>query len=346
MILAILPIWAEDNTSLHFYPVLDYAEETSLSGGGALIYLFRPKDQPKSVPPSLMKIQVKAGIRKSWSFELENEWQFDEGKYAINLPFKLEQEGCNLYGTGDEIEIDQSLENEFRHFQFSYEMLRRWSKYNFGFTYKGNYYKYADPIEEHWLLYEARLLSAGGWSLGPGLTFQYNTLDNQYFPVRGLHIQFDLQTFSEALSSDYTFDRYSLSATGYLPVKALTTWATELKIIASAGEIPYQELASLGTELRIFQNGQYMDKSLISLSTEIRSFPWSKPHWRRLGMVFFAETGQVRKGLDEFYISGFRYGFGIGFRYLLDVDELFTLRLDTGVYKKQTSTDFGAREAF
>ncbi len=341
-----MPIWAEDNTSLHFFPILDYAEETSLSAGGALIYLFRPAEQPKSVPPSLMKIQIKAGIKKSWSLELENEWQFDEGKYAINLPFSLEQEGCNLYGTGGEIDIDHSQKNEFRHFRFSYEMLRRWSEFNFGFTYKGNYYKYADTIDEQWLLYEDQLISAGGWSLGPGLTFQYNTLNNQYFPVKGLQIQLNLQTFSEALRSDYTFERYSLTAIGYLPIKSLTTWASELKIITNAGEIPYQELASLGAEMRIFQNGQFVDRSLISISTEIRSFPWSKPHWRRLGMVFFAEAGQIQKGLDEFYISGFRYGLGIGFRYLLDVDELFTLRLDTGLYKKQTSTDFGVREAF
>ena len=337
---------AEYDGSLHGYPIMDYSDETSLTGGGVLIYLYRPESQDKSVPPSLLKLQIDAGIKSSWTFEIENESQLEEGKYAVNIPLKFEKQKCELYKTGNDIELDDSQKNELGKFDGSFEMLRRWEKYHFGFTYKINYIKYKFDLDESLLQYNDKILPAGGWCVGPGLTFQYNTLDNYYFPLSGIRMQFNLQTYSEALSSNYSFDRYSFNSSFYLKLAKLTTAALGIKIIANIGNVPYQEMASLGNELRIFRSGQYAGFNLASLTGEIRSFPFTKLYWRRFGMVIFAEVGQSRKNFEDFYITGYRYGFGIGVRYLLDMEENFTLRLDSGLYKSQISTDFGANEAF
>lgn len=337
---------AEMENSLHFYPILDYSDESSLTGGTAIIYLTRPEGQDKSVPPSMVKFQLEAGVKGNWSLEFENEWQLEEGKYAINLPLNLEKQKCELYKTGNDIDLDIFQKNEFRHFSYSFEMLRRWAKYEFGFTYKGSYYAYQQLVAESILLTDKELLTAGGWSIGPGLSFQYNTLNNHYFPVKGLRMQFNMQTYSEALRSYYTFERYSFRSAYFLKLARLSTWASELKVITTAGAVPFQETAALGNELRIFRQGQLADQCLISLVSEIRSFPFQRAHWRRLGFVVFAEAGQVQGNFDEFYLTATHYGFGIGCRYLLNMEELFTVRFDSGKYKKQYSLDFGAKEAF
>jgi len=62
--------------------------------------------------------------------------------------------------------------------------------------------------------------------------------------------------------------------------------------------------------------------------------------------VIFAEAGQSLSNFEDFYVTGTHYGFGVGIRYLLDIKEKYTLRLDSGLYKSQISTDFGANEAF
>ena len=339
-------LFAELDSSLHAYPVMDYSDETSLSGGGVLIYIYRPEGQDKTIPPSLLKLQIEAGIKSSWSFEIENEWQLEDGKYAVNLPFKIEEQRCELYKTGNDIELNDSQENEIRKFNGSFEMLRRWTKYHFGFTYKINSSKYRYELDESLLQYNDKILPAGGLCVGPGLTFQYNTLDNYYFPLSGVRMQFNLQTYSQALSSDYTFDRYSFNSSLYFKLAKLTTMALGMKVITIVGDVPYQEMASLGDELRIFRSGQYADMNLVSLVSEIRSFPFSRAYWRRFGFVIFAEAGQSRSNFEDFYITGAHYGFGVGFRYLLDMKENFTLHLDGGLYKSQTSIDFGANEAF
>ncbi|MDP8221037.1 MAG: BamA/TamA family outer membrane protein [Candidatus Stygibacter frigidus] len=337
---------AEFNGSLHAYPIIDYSDETSLTGGGVLIYLYRPEGQDKSVPPSLLKLQIDAGIKSSWTFEIENESQLEEGKYAVNIPLKFEKQKCELYKTGNDIELGNTQKNELSKFDGSFEMLRRWEKYHFGFTYKINYTKYKSDPDVSLLQYDDQILPSGGWCVGPGLTFQYNTLDNYYFPLNGIRMQFNLQTYSEALSSSYTFDRYSFNSTFYLKLARFTTAALGIKLISNIGDVPYQELASLGNELRIFRSGQYADYNLVSMTGEIRSFPFSSIFWHRFGIVIFAEAGQSRNNFEDFYFTGTRYGIGIGFRYLLDMEENFTLRLDSGLYKSQISTDFGANEAF
>jgi hypothetical protein len=351
ILVIIVLIWniyllAEQKSSWHFYPILDYSDETSLTGGAASIYLYRPEGQDKSVPPSMVKLQLDSSIKGNLSFESENEWQLEDGKYAINLPLNFEKQKCELYKTGNELDLDIYQKNEFRHFSYSFEMLRRWEKYEFGFTYKGSYYNYDQPVAESVLLAEDELLDAGGWSIGPGLTFQYNTLNNHYFPLKGLRMRFIMQTFSQALRSDHTFERYSFSIAKFIKLAKLSTWASELKIITNAGVAPFQETAALGNELRIFHQGQFADKYLISIVSEIRSFPFERHYWRRFGFVAFGEAGQVQGGFDEFYLTATHYGFGIGCRYLLDMEELFTIRLDSGFYKSQSSFDFGAKEAF
>lgn len=332
-------------SSIHYYPILDYSEETSLSVGGMAVYLFR-ETKDKSIPPNMVKFQTKLGMKKNWKLELEGERQLEEGKYSIKLPLKMNKQNREFYGIGDEIDLDKHISNEYRSFKLNYIMLRRWDDYDFGFTYHAGFHKYQDQLEQQWLSGEEEIFDLGGWCVGPGLTFQFNSLNNQLFPTQGIKAKFDLQTFSTALGSEYGFERYSLNTSLFLQLAELTTWATNLKIEVNDGDIPYEELASLGDELRIFQAGQYVDKYLLCSATELRTFFWERPYWRRIGFVCFAEAGIIKPALEEFQLSDVKYGFGIGIRYLLDTSELFTVRLDTAAYKNQLSTDFSAQEAF
>jgi hypothetical protein len=339
-------VWSEEGSGMHFYPLMDYSEETGFSGGGVFIRFWRSEGIEKNKPPSFLKLEAETGIKRSWKFEIENEWQFDEGNYAINFPLSIKHSHCEIYGTGNVMDLDKYQEIVIRTLHCSFEMLRRWDNYELGFVFMGNYDRYYEEISENYLLQDDKILPFGGRSVGPGLTFSYNTLNHQYYPQKGIRIQFDLRNLSEALWSDYTFDRYSVSAAGFLPLWKMTTWASEIKFIANNGEVPYQELSSLGEELRIFQSGQFVDNYLVSAVSELRSFPWDHRYWRRFGFVIFAEAGQVRADIEDFNLSGYRYGLGIGVRYLLNIEELFTLRLDAGNFREQVSVNFGTREAF
>lgn len=332
--------------NLHLMPVADYSEEQSVSGGAMLVYTFRPLDSSREMPPSLLKLQFKGSLKGSWELELENEWQMESGKYAINLPLSFEAGDSDFYGIGNEIDITSKASSWQQHFAYSFEMLRRWDNYDFGFTYKGSWYKYKNEITDEWLLVEDELTARGGWSLGPGLTFQYNTLDNRYFPTRGAQLLYEMQTYSSALRSDYTYENYTFSGAVFFPLGKMTTWAWQGKYIAATQEVPFQGMPSLGRELRILQSSQYTDSYLLSAITEIRSFPWETGIWERLGFVVFTEAGQVQHDMRDFNKTDIIWGMGIGLRYLLDKDELFTLRLDSGMYKSQLSTSFGSRERF
>lgn len=330
--------------NLHFYPVLDYADETDVSGGGVVTYLFRNPEADKELPPSRLYGKLKAGLKGNLDFKAEYERQLESGKYFFNGSVYFNDYGYSYAGLGNEIE-DFSKDIECERLNYRFSISRRWDAYIFGFTFTGRHFRNLEPLD-FVINDQIYNLKGGGWSTGPGLVLEYDTRDNHYFPQKGAYISLAMQNYSIPLGSDYQFDSIKLRATAFQKIIPMLVIAGKLNMNFNKGDVPFHELADLNDEIRGFSQGLLKDDYLTSASLEIRSFPFNKPYLQRLGFAVFGECGEVNDSIELFRFDELHYSWGLGLRYMLNKDELYTIRFDYGMSKEKSSMDFSSREAF
>lgn len=344
MIFIPLFLVGEEERSYHFYPVLDYEDETGVSGGGVFTILSRDPEADANISPDLLSLKLKGGVKGNYTLKMDMERQLEMGKYIFRLPVYFSNYPYTYAGQGNEFnDLEEKL--SARQLSYHFAIIRRWERFHFGFTYKGRNFRFYDtPTVAQGD--NAILGSAGGWSLGPGLIFEYDSRDNHYFPLHGVNISLSMQNYSNALRSDYDFDSYCLKTLGFFKISRLSVLACKLVGEGNMGEVPFQELADINEEIRGFSQGLIKDKFLTGFTAELRSFPFEMGFWARFGFVIFGECGEVGGNLQEFTLTGLHYSYGFGLRYLLNTAELYTIRYDLGISKTRSSSDFSAREFF
>jgi outer membrane protein assembly factor BamA len=144
----------------------------------------------------------------------------------------------------------------------------------------------------------------------------------------------DLQTFRKI---DFDFRQYFWLA---------PRWGLAAQVLASevqGEQIPFQYLNSLGggSRLRGYYSGQYRDKALGLLQTELR-YDWT-PKWVS---TVFAGVARMATRMSDLNSAGSLYSGGFGVNYILDPENRTKLRLDFGFTGKDMGAYFLIGEAF
>jgi outer membrane protein assembly factor BamA len=113
--------------------------------------------------------------------------------------------------------------------------------------------------------------------------------------------------------------------------------------IANGGTVPFQLMPQLGGSelLRGYFGGRFRERQLLAAQAEFRS-----SLWKRIGLVAFADTGQVAHDLDGFGADRFRFSYGAGLRILLIPQEGMNLRADFGFGEDESGFYLAFGEAF
>ena len=185
---------------------------------------------------------------------------------------------------------------------------------------------------------DARLFS-------PGLTFEYDTRDNDYYPYAGSVGRLRALFFTSALGGTLDFQRYVASWSWYESLGS-RTWvlASNANVCATNGETPFFGLCSLGAGkggLRGYEQGRYRDSAMTTLQTELRFH--TSGRW---AAVAFAGVGQVMPSLGDIFSTTLLPAGGVGVRYQMVTEYPMHMRVDYAWGKNGGILYFAAAEAF
>jgi hypothetical protein len=304
------------------YPIIFYTPDTKWAIGAAADYYYRPSTSDTTTRPSTVGATFIYTQRKqiiaAFGFDLysrNNAYNPSGGIIYVKFP-------DTFYGIGNSTSADSS--EDYTHRLISLGLsFRKQVQPN---LYVGIQYELDDDklieVEENGLLAKREILgSKGGTASGAGISVNWDSRNNLFFPSAGGVYGFSATFFAGALGSDFDFARYDLSLRKYLSVFSSHVLAFQTEMSFRTGDPPFLLLAHLGGEgiLRGYAANRYLDKNLLAGQVEYRMNVW-----RRFGVVGFAGYGDVADKLSHFEISNFKYSFGWGIRYLFNATRRLT----------------------
>jgi hypothetical protein len=184
----------------------------------------------------------------------------------------------------------------------------------------------------------------GGTSVGIGIDVVHDTRDSTLYPHRGFLLELRSLVFDPLWGSDFRRSLTRVDLRGYfsMPPRDHVLAIRSLAELGT-GTHPFWGLPRLGGEslLRGQFAGRYRDRQAVALQTEYRL-----PVVWRLGMVGFAELGEVAPEVGELTVKDVRYSVGGGLRVNLSNKAPMNLRIDVGGGRDDWDLYVNVGEAF
>jgi len=184
----------------------------------------------------------------------------------------------------------------------------------------------------------------GGFLLGLGPSFKYDSRDNTIYPASGILASAEILVTH---LGNYQYTNYNLEFRKFFSIKSsknIIGFHLSSRM-TSGGNVPFYKLPQLGGDerLRGIENASlYRDKQAVFFQTEYR-----RDLFWRFGMVAFAGIGDVAPRVRDLNISEFKYVAGFGGRFAAVKGEKLNIRVDIGFAKGgQTGLYIGLREVF
>ncbi|MCI5059182.1 MAG: BamA/TamA family outer membrane protein, partial [Flavobacteriales bacterium] len=184
---------------------------------------------------------------------------------------------------------------------------------------------------------------SGGHISGVGLTAIWDSRDIIFFPSNGIFAEFTLLPHNSATGSDFNFLRMEMNAAHYQTVFKKHVLASNLILSKSNGTVPFTQMGLLGgtKRMRGFYEGRFRDRNMWVGQLEYRiPLKW------RFGVNFFGAVGDVSPNLDSFQIKNTKAAYGLGLRYMFDLEKKLNIRLDMGFTEEGSNFYVTFGEAF
>lgn len=180
-------------------------------------------------------------------------------------------------------------------------------------------------------------------NVGAGVLVQWDSRDDQIFPVRGRFHQVSTAYFPSLLGTDYPFLRTTLDARRYMMLPTSGVAAVQIFGQLTAGRPAFQKMAKIGgpSVMRGYFEGRYRDRQMIAAQIE-----WRQRVWWRLGFNAFAGIGDVVHDLGDYRLDDFKYSLGYGIRFLVKSETQLYLRIEMAYGKDSFYPVLGLGEAF
>ncbi|MEO1270265.1 MAG: BamA/TamA family outer membrane protein, partial [Myxococcota bacterium] len=191
----------------------------------------------------------------------------------------------------------------------------------------------------------------GSFNLGLGIGLVYDNRHNVLNVRDGFFTELAALRYDDLWGSDFTFWVFESDTRLFIPINARDTLAFQLFGRVTTGDVPYNELSTLGGEslLRGYYLGRFRDDHFVGTQLEYRFLPlpfFNGPISRRFGASVFGATGAVFSGseppdVDDFVVAG-----GAGLRFLLFPDKDVYTRGDLAFTNEGSSFYLFIGEAF
>ncbi len=315
--------------------------------GGYVMHTSRPQDIEMNIPPNSISINSIYTLKKQCVIRLQPEFQIKKGKYSIAFPITYKNWPSSFYGIGNS--TDENAEEEYtsQFIEMQLSAKRRFlHKLEFEIFYEIDNYKIL-KLENCGILSAEEIPGSRNCLIsGLGFSLIYNTRDNSFLPSSGNYCKLENTFFNDLFGSDLNFSQYKLDIRKFLPVREGNTVAFQGLFTYTKNEAPFQKLADLGSKMRGYNGGRFIDDHRLILRSEYRLFPWKSGKQSRIGFAGFVECGQVAPSIKEIQFAELKCSGGIGLRFILIPDEKFTLRIDYAIGKNSTDLILISQEAF
>ena len=330
-----------------FYPFGAYSSETSVFLGGYALYLFRPSGIPINAPYSLLELNLIVSFKKQLRILLRNKYVFDQGQYAVGIPFRYYNWPTTYYGVGNQKEPEEE-ENYTREYCEFYPFLEYHFRSNYTLSISANLEKgrIVDSDEQNSLLNENTPGFEDYFIAGPEFRFERLTTDQEFFPRKGSNVILNIKYYHETFKSDYNYEKASLDIRKYVTVGGTHTFAGQIFLEGVNGNVPFEKLPDMGSQMRGYKDNKYIDNRYVLLRLEDRMFPFDSGKLKRFGMAIFVGSGQSFTSFEDVDFGNQKYNAGLGIRWIILPEDMLSLRFDMAFSEDGFEMEIISFEAF
>lgn len=325
------------------YPFAFYTPETSLAFGAGGVLEFQADS---SSNPSSLTASGFYTINNQYNITLKPQFYLQKNRYLIQAKFNFGEEFDYFNGIGPtspDITNDQYLQGNFIIIlKLLSEVFDK--RFKLGAIYDFRKMNVLDKDGNAILDSNAVEGSNGGLTSGLGFIASWDTRDNIFYPSKGGYYQISATYYSQALGSDFDYNKYLLDFRRYHSIADNHILAVQTYLMAEFAYPPFYDLALLGgdKEMRGYLKGRYRDKAFYTVQAEYRVANVIS----RFGFVLFAGAGDVASSVEKFGIDTIKPTIGFGIRYRLDEKQKLDIRADIGFGRDTNGIYFGIDQAF
>lgn len=309
-------------------PVLFYQPETGTGFGGLASYLFRPGRQAATVPASDVGGYVIYTTKKQILTSLGTRLYLSGGALRLAGNVQYIKFPTKFWGIGNDTpesaEEDYTPRTLLAVVEAQREVLRGW--------FVGGRVQVArrtlrEVSDSGQLVTGTVPGSADGSIIEGSLLLTYDGRDNTIYPTRGQYHQVNVLGASTGLGSDFGYAGTRFDLRGYVSPATRHVIAVRAVGETRSGTPPFDLLPQLGGDvlLRGYYQGRFRDHTLVAFQSEYRM-----PVIWRIGVVAFADAGQVAPRVGDLQFDAFKVSLGGGLRFLLSPREGLNIRADYG----------------
>jgi outer membrane protein assembly factor BamA len=160
-------------------------------------------------------------------------------------------------------------------------------------------------------------------TIGLGLSILKDTRDNVFFPSKGIFSEFYIIPSNKIFGANRNFVKIVGDYAVYKSITKKTIWANQLFLTSNIGDVPFNQLAYLGGQLKMrgIYEGYFRDKNAGILQTELR-----QNIWKVFGAVAFGSIAFLGDEKQFLRFNKPKYTYGTGLR--IATKNKLNLRLD------------------
>ena len=346
-LLILINLWAEEEKAFAFYPFGAYSDETSVFLGSYALYTFRPENLPENYKPASLELNLIVSYKKQIRTLLRNNIYLADGKYSIGIPLRYYLWPTTFYAVGNQVNTELKEDYTRQYFEFYPYFQYHLNKIiSFSTSLYLEQSKITKSETDNDLLNKEVMGYKDYQLMGIGFGLNRDTTDRGYFPTAGSSLTYQVQLYHKYIGSDFSFRKSTFDYRRYVSISQSQTFAGQFLLKTVSGDVPFEKLPDLGSEMRGFDSHKYINDQIFMLRIEDRIFPWHKSYWQRFGLALFLETGQTMPSFSELCLNKQKYAAGLGLRFIMLPLQKLTLRFDFAFSEDGYEMDIISFEAF
>ena len=301
-------------------PLLYYTPETSVAGGGFVLFLFKTAPNTRV---STLDITTVGTVRKQLLQDFTLNLFTKENKYFIKSEMNFAKFPDNFYGIGNNQSTTDDV-IDYKLLRANFRILRKLPK-GFFIGMKYQFYKIFDLTQGANAVNTDFIGNNGSMSSGAGLIFSYDTRDNLLNPRKGAYFEISTYHYAKVFGTEFVSNQIYIDARKYFKLSKRGVLAAQFIGNFNNGDTPFKLLGSLGgaLQMRGYYNGRYRDNIAMILQAEYRHILT-----KRWGFTVFTAVGDVGRDFSDFASQGLKLTGGAGVRLKLSQKDNVNFRLD------------------